>query len=163
MLVHIPSSPGYMADLETGEIWSHRRGCLRKMSGGIDTNGYRIYTIRGDGTQKTRTGHQLVCEAAHGQKPIGYVCRHLNGVKTDNRSDNLSWGSHSENNGKDKISMGTLRFGERHQNSKLTAENVLTIRSRLGQFSLSEMAKTFGVSQSTIHKAALGKTWGHLK
>ena len=163
MLVSIPSAPGYKADLETGEIWSYRLGYLRRLSGGIDTNGYRIYTIRGDRSQKTRTGHQLVCEAANGPKPDGMACRHRNGTKADNRAVNLAWGTYSENNGTDKRDAGSLLLGDRHQSSKLSEKDVREIRASFPKASCRSLASRFGVSANTIHRAALGKTWSHVK
>jgi len=41
--------------------------------------------------------HQLVLTAFHGPRPKGNVARHLNDEKTDNRVENLAWGTRSEN------------------------------------------------------------------
>lgn len=41
--------------------------------------------------------HQLVLTAFHGPRPNGNVARHLNDEKTDNRAENLAWGTRSEN------------------------------------------------------------------
>jgi len=41
--------------------------------------------------------HRVVLEAFVGPAPVGTICRHLNGVPSDNRLDNLAWGTHSEN------------------------------------------------------------------
>jgi hypothetical protein len=42
--------------------------------------------------------HTLVLEAFHGLKPFpSALCRHLNGVETDNRPENLRWGTYGEN------------------------------------------------------------------
>ena len=49
------------------------------------------------GRVETRQIHRLVLTAFAGD-PEGRVARHLNGVSTDNRLQNLAWGSQSENN-----------------------------------------------------------------
>jgi hypothetical protein len=42
--------------------------------------------------------HRLVCEARHGPKPFpDAVIRHLNDIQTDNRPENLQWGTPEEN------------------------------------------------------------------
>lgn len=46
---------------------------------------------------RTHTVHSLVLEAFVGPRPEGLLCRHLNGVPSDNRVENLAWGTGSEN------------------------------------------------------------------
>ena len=41
--------------------------------------------------------HQLVMLAFHGPPPPGMETMHLNGIPTDNRPENLRYGTHSEN------------------------------------------------------------------
>lgn len=72
------------------------RGVMRKPV--ITPGGYPAVGM-GAPNYMPRTVHVLVCEAFHGPKPKpGMVVRHLNGVSTDNRPENLAWGTHSENN-----------------------------------------------------------------
>lgn len=54
------------------------------------------------------------------------------------------------------------RHGEFHGNAKLTAAQVLAIRSRQGQTQRS-LAKEFGVNQQHISDIRLGKRWAHLQ
>lgn len=41
--------------------------------------------------------HRLVLEAFVGEAPDEFVCRHLNGNPSDNRLENLQWGTQTEN------------------------------------------------------------------
>jgi hypothetical protein len=64
------------------------------------SDGYRAVYLRQDGQRKRtkRLVHRLVLEAFRGPEPEeGMVCRHLNGIRTDNRLVNLRWGSQREN------------------------------------------------------------------
>lgn len=49
------------------------------------------------GSTRRKSVHVLVCEAFHGPRPDGLVVRHLNNIKTDNRAENLAWGTRSQN------------------------------------------------------------------
>lgn len=47
---------------------------------------------------KTYKVHQLICEAFNGPKPDNCeVCMHLDEDYTNNRPENLAWGTHKEN------------------------------------------------------------------
>lgn len=49
------------------------------------------------GMHGQRKVHQLVALAFHGPRPEGHETRHLNGDHTDNRIENLEYGTRSEN------------------------------------------------------------------
>lgn len=73
----------------------------------LNPHGYRYITITTDSGRRTCRVHRLVCAAFHGPSPIpGLLVRHLNDVKTDNRAENLAWGTKSEN-AYDSIKHGT--------------------------------------------------------
>ncbi len=46
---------------------------------------------------KTYKIHRLICEAFHGAPSLGQVVLHLDDDATNNRSDNLRWGTQKEN------------------------------------------------------------------
>lgn len=60
-------------------------------------NGYLIVTLWRDGRQRTRLVHRLVLTAFVGPPPEGQEALHANNDRADNRLENLSWGTHSEN------------------------------------------------------------------
>ena len=64
------------------------------------------------GKGNSRYVHQLVLEAFVGTMPDGAVTRHLNGIPTDNRVENLAWGTHLEN------MRDTLRHGTHYHANK---------------------------------------------
>ena len=77
---------------------------------------------------------------------------HINGIKHDNRIENLEWVSNSENQ-IHAIKKGLTRYNynERHHNSKLTNKGVLRVRNlhRLG-FTNKELAEDYNVSQTAM-------------
>lgn len=72
------------------------------------TTGYLRVTLSEDARKTNRYVHQLVAEAYHGSRPEGMEIRHLDGNPHNNRADNLTWGTHSENQ-RDRHRHGTGR------------------------------------------------------
>lgn len=65
------------------------------------------------GKRLNRYVHVLVCAAFHGPKPAeDYQVRHLNGDQTDNRAENLAWGTQSDNM-IDRVIHGRDQFASR--------------------------------------------------
>lgn len=80
---------------DTGEVRSLPRAGTK---GGIlsqryTANGYARVNIGG----RSPLVHTLVLEAFVGPRPEGMLARHLNGDQTDNRRENLQWGTPAEN------------------------------------------------------------------
>ncbi len=76
--------------------YNSRAGRLMKSS--KDKSGYvNAHLIDAHGTMRTVKVHQLVCTLFTGERPLGCETRHLNGIRDDNRAENLCWGTHTEN------------------------------------------------------------------
>jgi hypothetical protein len=104
--------------------------------------------------------HRLVCEAFHGPAPEDRpFARHINGIPTDNRADNLAWSDQAENEA-DKAQHGTALIGARHHQAKLTDADVYLIRSMAG--SSAEVAPLFDIAPATVRAIRSRKTWRHL-
>jgi len=58
---------------------------------------YHSVTILQSGKRRTQFVHRLVAEAFLGNPFNKAEVNHLNGIKTDNRLENLEWVTHSEN------------------------------------------------------------------
>jgi hypothetical protein len=109
--------------------------------------------------------HRLVLFAFGAPERCGGRCaRHLNGDPTDNRIQNLAWGTHRQNEA-DKKLHGTVARGESHGKTTLTERDVRAIRKkhRPHKHGYKRLAKEFGVDQTTIMNIIKGKTWGWLK
>lgn len=89
--------------VDRGRKWG---GYLVKLS--KDRDGYCVFTVRG--VSSTRV-HRLVLEAFSGKNMKDMIVRHLNGNPSDNRLENLRWGTNSENV-RDSIAHGTYRPGK---------------------------------------------------
>jgi hypothetical protein len=125
-----------------------------------DKKGYGRINIYG----KPRVVSRVVCEKTHGPPLVetneaAHSCGkgHLGCVT----KRHLSWKTCAENNA-DKNANGTQNRGERCPQSKLTTEDVLEIRNKVGTVGQKELAIMFGVSRCTIRNIRDRETWFHL-
>jgi hypothetical protein len=104
--------------------------------------------------------HRLVADAFIDNPNMKPVVNHINGIKHDNRVENLEWCTQYENDLHAKIT-GLLNppKGENHPLSKLTNEDVIHIRE--SKQNGCELAKKFNVPRSTITKIRKHYAWKH--
>lgn len=62
-----------------------------------DTNGYKHVKLYKEGVRKTVYVHRLVAEYFLERSPNATEVNHKNGIKEDNRYENLEWCTHGEN------------------------------------------------------------------
>jgi hypothetical protein len=145
----IPDLPGYEVSnhgriRSIAKTVSHRRyGVMRIKARILQTSvhksGYVVISIK----RKTRRVHRLVLESFHGVCPANHECRHLDGIRTNNRIDNLMWGSLSENEN-DKFQHGT------DKGMKIKRSDGKVFRSQR------DAARQTGCAQSGIRQVLLG-------
>ena len=99
----IPGYEGFYEVSDQGEVRAlermTRNGRVRKqrvLKPGYDRGGYLKIDLSRDNKQTSRTIHSLVTEAFLGP-PNGLQCRHENGIRNDNRLQNLNYGTAKEN------------------------------------------------------------------
>ena len=132
-------------------------GGIRALQPGRD--GYPQLNIGG----KARKVHRLVCIAFHGPAPTpGHEVAHGNGIRHDNRADNLRWATRSENT-RDSVKHGTCAILRRTPEglncaAKLTWEQVDEIKNlyATGDYLQREIAAMFGVSKSIVQAINAG-------
>lgn len=112
--------------------------------------GYKHVKININGKIRTAHVHTLVLSTFVGPRPDGMLCRHLDGDRSNNRLENLAWGTWKEN-AHDSFLHGTHSCGTRGGGAKFTKEQVIEINRRVhnGETGRS-LAKEFGVSEGTI-------------
>ena len=159
----IAAWPAYSVTRD-GSIWTRYRpgrgGRLgyewRALNPTPGKDGYRTVRLYREGGVWTQArACRLVCEAFHGPAE-GREARHLNGRNTDDRADNVAWGTSAENSA-DTFLHQTQPLGEKHHNATLTDAQVDEIRSLKGRMKQREIAARFGITQgyvSEIHSGA---------
>ena len=108
--------------------------------------------------------HRLVADAFIPNKLLKPQINHKNGVRDDNRLENLEWVTASENV-RHAYDTGITKpaKGERHPHSKLDDIKVMTIVTSLknGQSGAS-LARLYGVNQSIVSDINRFKSWKHI-
>lgn len=134
----------------------HRKGKVIRQCSAI--NGYRTVSLSMDGVAKTRRVAGLICGAFHGQPGPGLQVCHNDGCKTNNRADNLRWGTATENQS-DRVLHKTDLRGEQIKTAKLVESQVIRIKSGM---SFKEAHQEFGVSHAQYYRIRKGTSWAHV-
>lgn len=112
---------------------------------------------------KSLSVHRLVAIAFVANPNNHPEINHIDGVKANNRADNLEWVTRGMNiKHAYDLNLRAARFGEAHNKAKLTDEIVLAIRANKGRELIETLAARYGVSRSTIHRALSGEFWTHI-
>ena len=155
----IPSYNDYSAD-KCGNIYSHKHGQCKLMSPYIGNKGYKMLLIHMAGVRKNKSVHRLIAEAYLDNYSESLYVNHINGVKTDNRVENLEMCTNQENMDHARIS-GLILSKQNHSMAKLTNVEVIFIKNLLASTSISQgnIGKMFGVSKMTINHINIGLIW----
>lgn len=135
----------------------------KMLSGYITKQGYKTVCIKVDGKQKNVKVHRLVANSFIPNSKNKRCVNHKNGIKTDNRVENLEWVTHSENQYHAyKEQIRDKLHGAKSHFSKLTEKEVFEIRRLRKFFTLKELGKIYKVSLSTIGEICNNNSWKHL-
>lgn len=141
----------------------NNRPCGYVMKQKQDAGGYLRVSLSGGTHRKTVLVHRLVCIAFHGEPQAGQEVAHIDGNPRNNRSDNLSWATKSENQ-RHRVAHGTDSRGARHPMSRLSEAQVRLIRFAPKEYgSGARLARQFGVTPAAISAIRNGKLWSHMK
>ena len=171
------STPGFEGVLEVsndGRVRTlpHLAHCTRKgvamtqlrpgkvLSPYIARNGYPTIPVMRQGKRKKYTVHRLVAAAfCEGYDP-SLTVNHINGVKTDNRAENLEWVSLARNTQLQwRDGLVNLR-GENQPMSKLTARKVRIIRRLLALgATCNEVGELADITPTMIYRIRDGAAW----
>lgn len=123
---------------------------------------YKTVCIRAKNLSRTIKVSILVLSAFKGSRGTGIVARHLDGDPTNDRLDNLAWGTQTENKA-DELDCGTRMRGEKHHNSKLTIDQARDIyRRAMSGEDQHKLAAEFGILNSNISMIKKKKAWEHI-
>lgn len=142
----------------------------------LQNNGYHKYCLQHAGKYVHRLVHRLTYETFIGPIQDGMQINHVNGIKTDNRPENLEMVTASANQLHSYRVLGNktrqgvknkpgarCRKGSTHQNSKLTEADILEMFSlRALGLNCTELGSKFAVHPKTVSAILNKRLWKHV-
>lgn len=130
----------------------------------INFGGYCQVRLCKDNNTRGYVIHRLVAQAFIPNPDNKPQVNHINGIKTDNRVENLEWVTHRENAiHAFKNNLVKTARGEDQGKAKLTEEVVIELRKmRSSGYQYKELAKMTGLTHRTVRAACIGFTWAHV-
>jgi hypothetical protein len=132
---------------DRGDVVSLKRETPHKMRPKTNRYGYAALTLCHEGRPSWRYIARIVWQAHEGPIPDGFEVHHRNGLKLDNRLENLECVS------------GALH--RRKHTAKLSEEEAAHVRWMTGHTAIGhqKIADHFGVSQATVWGIAERRSW----
>ena len=130
---------------------------MKVLKPGTTPNGYYVISLFKNKKRHKKSIHRIVALTFLGDSKLH--CNHINGMKTDNRLENLEYVTHKQNI-LHAYKIGLRSPGEGHPASKLTEKQAVEIKA--SKLRPVDLAKKYSVTKSTIHRIKSGRSWKHL-
>ena len=128
----------------------------------LSNSGYHRVHLSKKSKVKLYSVHRLVAIAFIQNIENKPQVNHKNGIKTDNRCDNLEWCTISENRKHSYDNGFQSKKGINHHLVKLTEEQVRNIKYNDFDLNNVQLSKIYGVKRETIRDIRNRKNWKHI-
>ena len=166
----IPGLEGRYSVTSSGRVFSHNYRRTRKtveLAQAVHPEGYRRVKLFAMNRNSPTPVHRLVAMAFH-ENPLNLPqVNHIDGVKGNNRAENLEWVDNAGNQQHAfRTGLQTRPVGEDHPGAILTEAVVVLIKRDLmgekykGQ--LTDIAAKYGTTKYSVFDIKSGRSWRHV-
>ena len=150
----IPNYPNYSVT-EDGKVINNKFN--RELKPILGNTGYYQVSLSNKGESRNLTIHRLVANVFLSNDENKREVNHINGIKTDNRLENLEWATSSENR-QHAFDTGLKKYTERQRtiNSELMSKPVLDTQTGIFYNSAREASRLLGINKNTLYGYLLG-------
>ena len=138
-----------------GRVKGHRGQILKS----TERNGYLRFSMYDNSKKRQVSIHRLVAETFIDNPQNKPIINHINGIKSDNRVENLEWVTYSENI-THALENGLKGYGQR----KIDIEIVKEIRKKYkkGIYGYLKLSKEYDIPVTTIRFIIFEKTYSNV-
>ncbi len=129
-----------------------------------EAKGYKSIRLCVETKHRIFKVHRLVASAFLPAPAAGQQINHMNGIKDDNRPENLEWVTpeqnmrHAFSNG-----LGRSSLGEKNTRAILCSDDVRYIRQMSVEgVSCAAISRSYNVSEAAIRQILKGRNWAHV-
>jgi hypothetical protein len=155
----VPEYEGVYQVSSLGRVKSLKFGKEKLLKPGTDRGKYHLVVLSKNKIKTALKVHRLVMVAFVGKSDL--QVNHKNGIKSDNRLENLEYCTQSENI-QHSYDIGVRSKGENHWKSKLTRACVERIKYGHQGMTQKDIAKIYGINQQQVSAIRSGKNWNHI-
>ena len=151
---------GRYAVTKNGEVFSYYlKGFLSPKT---DKDGYLMVCLQKKGVKKYYQIHRLVALTYIPNTEDLPTVNHKDGIKNNNKVENLEWNSISQNLRHAYSSGIACLKGSKNPRSILTETDVRDIKNKSNSMSVKSVADIYKVTPGTIYNIISGRSWKHV-